>query len=204
MTADTPALTTTELVAAASEFLTNAGFRRFEDFDQAAWSSTSPRIFEDAYSVAAVVPFETWKELADQWLDAQAALAELISEHIGRGEAKAWEGYLVLLTPSALSADARRKADDIRRDTTYVRKLVGTGEELRRGPDVVDILLPLLPLEVTEAASGSQEALDLLPDLLARRDVSKEAVRVIVEAFREQQPLVESLYRSLQPDGGSK
>jgi hypothetical protein len=193
-----PPLTTTELMAAASEVLEPAGFKRIDDFEAEPWPTGNTRIYEDPYSVAAVAAFETWGELSERWLDAQAALAELISAHIGRGDPKAWEGYLVLLTPSALSAEARREVQEIRRDTTFVRKLVGTGEELRRGVDVIEVLRPLLPLEVQASAAEEQEALDLLPTLLARREVPENAVRTLVEAFRQQQPLVESLYHLVQ------
>ena len=63
------------------------------------------------------------------WLQAQAALVDLISAFFHRSDAKAWEGYLVLLTPSVLPHDAALEVTEIRRNTTHVRKLVATGDE---------------------------------------------------------------------------
>lgn len=96
-----------------------------------------------------------------------------------------------------------READVIRRDTTFVRKLVGTGEELRRGTDVIDILRPLLPLRVDEADSARGDTLDLLPRVLSERGVGEDPVKTVVQAFRDQRPLVEALHLMLHGADGS-
>ncbi len=193
-------LTTSELLGAAAKALQEVGYHRAEKFDAKPWPTPGVQLFEDPLSIAAVCVFETWHDLADRWLDAQAALADLISEHLSRADPKAWEGYLALLTPSPLSDDGRREADLIRRDTTFVRKLVGTGDELHRGGDVIDVLRPLLPLDVEAIALDQREALDLLPELLEARGVSRAAVAAVVDAFRRQEPLVEAIAAIPRPE----
>lgn len=187
-------VTTTNLIAAATEYLQRGGYSLVEDGRRGEWPTSNVRVFEDPYGVVAVVVYETWSELVMGWTEAQGALVHLISENIGRSEAKAWDGYLVLLTPSLLSAENRLRADEIRRDTTRVRKLLGTGEELRNPTDAERLLSPLLPLseELEPIEQGS--TLNLLPGLLSARGVSGDAVRVLVDAFREQAPLMDRLH----------
>lgn len=196
---DTNLLTTTNIMAAVSQILRNGGYTRIdEDSLPSFWSSERIRLFEDPYSIVAVVVYETWKNLSSDWMKAQAALVELISEHVPRDDAKAWDGYLVLLTPSI--APSQADVAKIRYDTSRVRKIVSTGEELKRLSDVEISLLPLLPFGEEGQAHEEESILDILPGLLAEKGIAEEAVRVIIEAYYEQQPLVERLhnYRSLK------
>jgi len=59
----------------------------------------------------------------------------VISENIGHAEWKAWDGYLVLLTPG-LAPSEEANIEAVRYDTTRLRKLVATGEDLRNPTDV--------------------------------------------------------------------
>lgn len=192
-----PEFTTTSLVAAASSVLEQNGYRQVRPDATERWPGSAGRVYEDPYSVAAVLVYETWRDLADEWPQAQAALAELMSAHFGRDDAKAWEAYLVLLTPSVLPSEAHSMALDIRRDTAHVRKLLATGEELQHLADIERALLPLLPLPAEVAVIEERSVLDLLPGLLSKRGVSESAVRVTTRAFLDQEPIVESLHRSL-------
>lgn len=189
-----PPFTATSLVAAASDVLEGAGYQRVGPDREGDWPGPGARVYEDPYSVVALVVYETWADLSDSWLEAQAALVELISTHFTRGDAKSWEGYLVLLTPSIVPSDARLDAIAIQRNTTHVRKLLATGDELRGIDDVASALLPLLPLEPDQALAEPRSALDLLPELLGRRGISGESVRVAIDAFLEQQPVIERLH----------
>lgn len=186
-------LTTTDLLAAASEILVSSGYRRVaQDFGGDVWGANG-RLFEDPYGIVAVVVYETWSALTGRWLDAQTVLVEVISNNLTRSEPKAWEGYLLLLTPAVLPSDGRADADRIRYDTARARKFLGTGEDLQTLSDVHRVLTPLLPLSDLEV--GTQEAtLSMLPEILSAKGVPTRAVDITVKAFLEQQPLLERLH----------
>src|SRR5438128_12448349 len=94
------AYTSITLLAAAAEVLQTHGYQPARPEHLKDWTASYVRVFEDAYGIVAVVVHETWQDLVSHWIDAQAALVNLISARIGQSEPKAWEGYLVLLTPS--------------------------------------------------------------------------------------------------------
>ena len=131
--------------------------------------------------------------LSSQWADDQANLVELISRHFARTEAKAWDGYLVLLTPSVVPATERQEAIEIQRNTVHVRKLLAAGDELETVDPVYRTLLPLLPLEIQEA-QRPENVLHTLPPLLARRGVDEDASRVAIAAFLDQRPIAEAIH----------
>jgi hypothetical protein len=189
------ALTVTDLLAEASRLLTENGYTAAEPGVGSAWLSSSGRVFEDAYGVVGLAVFETWSELRHSWPDAQSSLGELISRHLTRADAKSWEVYLVLLTPGVLGNDDQLESQLIRSDTNRARKLVATGAELQSISNVERVLLPLLPLtgDITVTDEGS--LLDRLPDLL---EVDQGAARVIVDAFRNQEPILERLHKYLE------
>lgn len=185
--------TSTDLIAAASQTLTNGGYqlvaRKFE-----AWDTPTSRLFEDEYNVVGVVIFDTCGELLRAWPDLQGSLVDVISSQVGREEGKSWDGYLVLLTPGvAPSEDAA--IDTLRYNITRLRKLVATGDDLQSPTDVERVLRPLLPLGQERASLSQGSALDLLPKLLADQGIPKETTQLIVGAFREQSPLLERLHQ---------
>jgi hypothetical protein len=189
--------TSTALLGAATEVLVAAGF-------QAAAAPSAPdiggiRVFEDPYTIAAVAVYEAWGDLLANWVQAQSAVARLIAEHFRRMDAKVWEGYLVLLTPSIVPTGQGVEANDLRRNTQYLRKLLGTGEDISTLADVERVLLPLLPLpQGGSAPAGS--ALEMLPEILAEKGVSRSDTEVVVRAFGDQQPVVERLHEHLLGD----
>src|SRR5262249_3267445 len=130
-------------------------------------------------------------------------LVELISKNLSSSEAKAWEGYLVLLTPGVLPSEARTEADRVRHDTSRVRKFVAAGEGLQNIADVHRVLMPLLPLDGIDLRT-TESTLSVLPELLATRGLPKRAVEVIIKAFLEQQPLVERLHLHRATDAPRK
>jgi hypothetical protein len=187
-------LTTTDLLAAVSEYLPGGGYQRIEDARRGDWPTESVRLFEDAYGIVAVVVYDTWGDLLSAWVDAQDALVRLMSKHISKSDAKAWDGYLVLLTPGVMASDTRNEATKIRYDTTRVRKLLAAGDDLKSLTDVERVLLPLLPLEPELEFDRQESALDMLPSLLSSKGVPEDAVRVVIEAYSKQQALVERLH----------
>jgi len=185
--------TPTDLIAAASQALKAGGYQQIPRSVQ-EWDTPTSRLFEDEYNVVGIVVFDTCAELLRAWPDLQGSLVDVISRHVGQGESKSWDGYLVLLTPGlAPSEDAGIEA--VRYNTTRLRKLVATGDDLRSPTEVERVLRPLLPLGQDRASLSQESALDLLPQLLAGQGIPKETTQLLVDAFREQSPLLERLHQ---------
>jgi hypothetical protein len=172
--------------------LTTAGYRQVREVST-QWDSATSRLFEDEYNVVGIVVFDTCSELLQTWTDLQGSFVDLISEHVGQTEAKAWDGYLVLLT-SGMAPSEEAELEAVRYNTHRLRKIVATGEELRTITDVERILRALLPLSDERATMDNASALDVLPRLLADQGIAQETTRVIVEAFRSQSPMIERLH----------
>ena len=187
-------MTTTDLIAASTSVLEAGGYQPIrEGFPE--WNSTSTRLFEDKYSVVGIAVFRTTAELLQSWADLQGALVDVISRYVGQTENKAWDGYLVLLT-TAIAPARDASIEDIRSDTTRLRKLVATGEDLRTPGDVERLLRSLLPLRDPQGSIGQGTALDLLPELLAEQGINEATTKVLVKSFIEQEPLMEALHRT--------
>jgi len=191
------ALTATDLIAAASQILAESGYRRIADIDEAGFPGAKPRLYEDPYSVVAVVVYETWAELELRWTDAQGALVELMSAHMTSEDPKSWEGYLVLLTPSLVGGfdDSHSQAvSAIRYDTSRVRKLVATGDDLEQLSDIERTLLPLLPLRASQPGGSQDRVLEMLPELLhTRSGIDEKVTERVITAFQEQRSLLEAV-----------
>ncbi len=188
-------LTVTDLLAASSKCLEDAGYKRVETGQTSESGYPGMRVFEDVYNVVAVVAYNTWKELYESWGNAQATLVELISDHFGQSDPKAWDGYLVLLTPSLLSASEQEQLVIIRYNTSRVRKLIAAGVELTVLGDVNRLLAPLLPLQIEAVPQDKRSVLDLLPSILGSKGIPESAVTLLVDAYQEQKPLLEALHR---------
>ena len=192
MTNSATGFTPTDLMAAASRALTDGGYQQIARMFK-EWDTPTSRLFEDEYNVVGVVIFDTCGELLHAWPDLQGSLVDVISGQVGHEEGKSWDGYLVLLTPGlAPSEDAAIEA--VRYNTTRLRKLVATGNDLQSPTDVQRVLSSLMPLGHARASLGQESALDLLPNLLADQGVPKETTQLLVDAFREQSPLLERLH----------
>lgn len=189
----TTGLTPTDLIAAASEALTAGGYQEVRERIP-EWDTPTSRLFEDEYNVVGIAVSDTCGELVRTWPDLQGSLVDVISRHIGQGESKSWDGYLVLLTPGlAPSEDA--EIDAIRYNTTRLRKIVATGDDLRTSADVERVLRPLLPLGQEQTSLREESALDLLPRLLADQGIPIETTQLLVDAFRDQSPVLERLHQ---------
>jgi hypothetical protein len=189
-------LTETDVLAAATKVLESGGYHQIKRFPPEQSVPASVRFFEDLYGVVEVVVYETWTQLASSWTDAQALLVELMSKFITRAEAKSWEGYLVLMTPSPVPPAEVDDADRIRYDTSRVRKIVATGSELRTLSDIERSLLPLLPIGAANPATARPDRiLDLLPTALEAKGVPRGAADAILSAFVRHEPLLEQLHQ---------
>lgn len=146
---------------------------------------------EDPYNVIAIIGFTTWAQLATQWPDAQSSLVELIASRLTKAAPKAWDGYLVLICES--DAPDPSEIAKIERDTTRVRKIVGTSQTLRTTRDALRLLDPFLPLPSATGTEAFDDILEMLPDIM-RDEVPPEAVKVVIEAFRGLEPPLERLH----------
>jgi len=82
-------LTSTDLLAGASDILGAHGYsRNVQQASEGAWGANG-RLYEDRYGIVGIVVYETWSELSSHWLDAQAFLVEVISKNLSSSEAKA-------------------------------------------------------------------------------------------------------------------
>ena len=147
----------------------------------------------DKYGVVGLALFATTEELLDSWPDLQEALVSVISTHVGTDEGKAWDGYLVLLT-TGIAPSSDIEIEDLRYDTSRLRKLVATGDDLKTTADVERILRTFLPLQNGMGAIGGRTALELLPKLLAEQGVAVDTTELLVKAFISQEPLMEALH----------
>lgn len=189
-----PDLTVTQLLAATSEVLGASGYSEGEPARIGDDLPPTSRIFEDPYGIVSVRGFATWRQLADQWHLAQGELVDLISTYLRTPEPKAWEGYLVLLTPAVVPPDEQVYLNDIRHDTTRVRKLVATGDDLDTVGDVSGTLLPLLPLDVATSEATRAGPLERLPELLTAGGINASLTRIVLDAFLANESILERLY----------
>ena len=200
--ASSSTVTVTALLAEAASVLEDAGFRAVVPSITEEWKATRTKVYEDAYSIVCVAVYETWLDLVTFWIDDQDNLVRLISKHFARTEAKAWDGYLVLFTPSVVPADARREAVAIQRDTLHVRKLFAAVDELKDLGAVHQTLLPLLPLQISEVGRAGN-VLKSLPPLLAARGIEREVSDAAISAFLEQRPIIEAIHGLTMTKRGS-
>jgi hypothetical protein len=186
------ALTSTQILAAVSDALVS---NNYAEVTTPGNRIGSARVFEDAFGVVAVNVYETWTQLSQKWHIAQGEFVDLISDHMRRGEPKAWEGYLVLLTPGLVGEDEMLEITEIRNDTSRVRKIVASGDGLTTLEDVQSALLPLLPLPVNESVSAADSnLLALLPDLLESSGIQPRLTRAALDAFASNESILERLH----------
>ena len=194
MTTQSTQLTPNYLIAAASSILEAGGYQRITK-GVPEWSTATTRLFEDEYNVVGVAAFQTCGQLVGAWSDLQGSLVEVISRRVGPSENKAWDGYLALMT-GAFAPSEELEIEQLRYNTTRLRKLVLTGEDLS-GPNDIDRLLgTLLPLRNPEATIKQTSVLAMLPDLMAQQGIGRGVTESIVRAFQDQKGLMEALHRS--------
>src|SRR5271156_4753841 len=103
----TSTLTPNNVFSAAVKQFQEAGYKTVETQRVADWSAAHGRIFEDASAVVLLAVYDTWDSLITGWAEAQSTLVDLVSEYFTRTDAKAWDAYLVLLTPAPITSEQR-------------------------------------------------------------------------------------------------
>ena len=182
-------LTAIEVLGAATEVLLGSGFEVGPELALSAGAQV--RCFEDSVSIVGIVQYPSWTALRDGWIEAQSVLVDLLSERLDRSDPKSWEGYLVLLTLDHPTDPAG--VDEIRRDTTRLRKVVATGGDMSQVSHVEDALLPVIPLLDRTLRSGSGSILERLPELLEAKHVDPNLTRQVVEAFEQDRSVLEAV-----------
>jgi hypothetical protein len=192
------ALNETQLVATTNDLLVSAGYAEVAEDRIGPLRSSSSRLYEDEYSIVCVTVLPTWAELVRSWTDIQAALAELLSGYLKRTDAKSWDGYLVLITPS-LAFEHWSEIEDIKTDTSRVRKLVGTGDDLKSYADVETLLSPLLPVYPSAATPQAvdRDPWSLVKRSLVSRGMELKVVNAVIRAYDQQRNLMEALRKTL-------
>jgi len=182
-------LTNVEVLGAVTEVLLGSGFEVGPELPLSAGPQV--RCFEDPVSIVGAVQYQSWGELRDEWIEAQSVLVDLLSQRLDRSDPKSWEGYLVLLTLDQPTDPA--EVDEIRRDTTRLRKVVATGADMSQVSHVEDALLPVIPLLDGTLRSGSGSILDRLPELLKAKHIDPNLTRQVVEAFEQDRSALEAV-----------
>jgi len=191
----TDVLTTTGLLAAAQNALIEAGYELVGTTIGQPSLYDRARLLQNPYSVVMVATFETWENLVNSWPDYQSATVESMSKFLRQGEAKAADCYLVLLTPSPVPISEVPIANRIRSDTSRLRKLLGTADDLRSISDVTKVIASLLPLSIPLGDGSGDSSLDALPRILEQHGVETSATKVVVDAFRANAPIMTRLHQ---------
>ncbi|MHC2068138.1 hypothetical protein ACYFX5_11735 [Bremerella sp. T1] len=194
MTSDA-VLTRDQILGEVVDVLSRNDFSFVGDEQLVGFDSIYQRVFEDAYSVVAVVYFESWEDLKATWIEVQTSFVELISENFTRSDRKSWEAYLVLMSTDLVPSRDSTRAHDIRYNTSRVRKLLATGDQLRELRDVEACLLPLLPIRTQEGSIRSSNVLQQLPGLISGPELSRQQIQAIVDAYEQQASMLEAVYQ---------
>jgi hypothetical protein len=190
-----PGLTVSQILATVDETMLAADYKVGETGESEYWRPASRRVYEDEYGVVGLVVFDSWNELDAGWRRAQAELVHLLSDHLTADEPKAWEGYLLLLTPGR--APTEKSIAEIRYDLTRLRKIAAGGERLRTVGDVKRVVSPVLPLTFGAERDEAIGLLEKLPELIADEEVPEASVQALVQAYAGQESMMQALHRSL-------
>lgn len=183
-------LSASELLSVASSHLASNGYTVVRDMSVGEYSGERGFVAEDDFGVVSLLVFDTWTQLEEEWRGAQADLVSLLSARLARSAPKAWDGYLVLFC--AGYAEDVSSVHQIERDTTRVRKIIATGENLLTIGDVETALDLLLPLKLPKESAAMKGALEILPELIPSVDAG--AIQTLVDAFRSSEPPLERLH----------
>ena len=179
-----PPVTVTTLVAAATETLEELGYSIIESTGVDNWHATVARVYEDPYSIVCIAVYETWRDLCSSWINDQANLVGLISNHLSRTDAKAWEKDIWCCSRRASSRLQTGKLRPRYKGipcicANYSRQLANIHQSTQC---VKHCCLS------TNMTLKPRNALDALPSVLARHGVDETATRTALRAFLNNLP----------------
>ena len=157
--------------------------------------------YEDEFAVVAIWPYDSFSELADQWLVAQDAMARLVSTNIVSPDPKAWDGYLILCTSDRVPVHLAAELNSIRADTRRLRKLVVTGDDLRDeltdlGTQVRRAIAPVVRLRI-DVADAHTDPLATITDRLLGTEEFKEDLQTVLNAYARGESTVPALHNAI-------
>lgn len=159
-------------------------------------------VYEDVYSFIGVAWFSSVQEMAARWASVQEELWRVAALAPGRLGVKAWDGYLVLITPEAIPTSLASEISSIRSDTRRLRKIVLTGDDIDEGSPVSvaasvrRALTPILPIMIGPTAT-ILDPVATLPARLAPTGIGLPILEEVVAAYRRGEPMVQALHRAL-------
>jgi hypothetical protein len=124
-----------------------------------ASSGASVVCFEDVSVMGFAGIFPSTAALLTEWKRFESEMLDRFAVPIRNSGEKAWNVYTVLLTTEPASPEHRRSVRWIEEDLSRTRKLAGC--DLQTRPDVVEALLPLMPVQ-QQAAIQADDANDRL------------------------------------------
>lgn len=180
------------MIALSREQLSAAGYRVFEAIDGSVFPGSNSILAEDKYNILAILTFDTWSDLVNQWAEAQATLVSLLEKRLARSSPKFYDAYLVLLCSG--TPETAEEIEAIERDTSRVRKIVATNEKLRSTADLARILNIFLPLNSNQLLAETPDILNKLPDLMDV-NVDQELIKIAISAFKNLSPPLTALHK---------
>lgn len=199
--------TSVDLLSVFDYLMLSAGMQRVSTVQTSQWPASS-RVYEDRFSIIGCFYYDSFSRLSTHWLDAQDLLVSLMSASLAQGDAKSWDGYLILLTNGSVSRNQALKLTEIRSNTRRVRKIVITGDDLR-APEGTDILPqlrrnlgPVLPLTI-QVQPRPSDPLASLAERLGHNAARSGQVAAILEAYREGRPVLTALHDYLELNDGT-
>ena len=201
------------LLAGVDAILKSAGATRVPTTELSGLAGSAEglvAVYEDTQSFVGVASFTTVPGLREGWLQAQEDLALLTSSSIATLGAKAWDGYLVLLSTQAIPEREVAAVTAIRGNTRRLRKLViALGDEVSAAtPERLSNLLrrelaPLLPLELRRDATY-QDPVGALPQRVKVPGMTAFDIKTVLDAYDAGSPMVVALHQQrLSAEGHS-
>lgn len=191
------------LVSIIDTVLTHAGFDRLASqlTNRSDWLSN---VYEDSLCFVAVSLFSDVDALIRDWQSAQEELTSLLQRYPAHIGAKAWDGYLVLVTPDRLSSLTVAEITAIRSNTKRLRKLVLCDEDTidsdRKSDLIARIargLSPVLPLTLP-TKRHYVNPLGSLADRLKVAGLTSGQIASVVDAYNSGMPIMSALHEVVE------
>lgn len=159
-------------------------------------------LYEDQYSFIGVSWFASVGQMTTDWPTAQEELWRAATLAPGRLGPKAWDGYLVLLTPETIPPSLASIVTSIRSDTRRLRKIVISGDDIDVTSPVLmaasirRALTPILPISIVKSAR-ILDPVATLPERLLPTGIERSILEQVISAYRRGEPMVPALHRGL-------
>ena len=134
----------------------------------------SARVIENGTLLGFVIAYDTAGDLLSHWSDDTDRLVAQRQFQLRAAGIKAWNIYVLLLTPERANYAQAVALSSIEEDFAGLRKIARAG--CKHGPDILRALLPLMPLQ-------SAPVLDAIDSQGEIRQRTTELYPNVVDAF---------------------